>query len=76
MSTAKTLPAAFAWAEAVTNLHPGHVSDAVYDHVKRHFNEKELSDLTLAVASVNSWNRLLIASRTEAGKYQVGQFKT
>jgi AhpD family alkylhydroperoxidase len=62
--------AAFAWAEAVTNLHPGHVPDSVYEEVKKHFNEKELSDLTFAVATINMWNRLAIAARSEPGKYQ------
>jgi AhpD family alkylhydroperoxidase len=62
--------AALAWAEAVTFITDGHVSDAVYEEVKPHFSDKELADLTLAVATINAWNRLAIASRTEAGKYQ------
>lgn len=62
--------AALAWTEAVTLITNGHVPDAVYEEVRPHFNEKELSDLTLAVAAINAWNRLAIASRTEAGKYQ------
>ena len=51
----------------VTN---GHVSDAVYEAVRPHFNDKELSDLPLAIAAINSWNRLSIASRTPPGTYQ------
>jgi hypothetical protein len=35
-----------------------------------HFSEKELSDLTLAVATINGWNRLLISSRAVPGQYQ------
>jgi AhpD family alkylhydroperoxidase len=62
--------AAFAWVEAVTNLHDGHVSDGVYDQVKSQFNEKELSDLTIAAAAINAWNRIAIPARSEAGKYQ------
>ena len=61
--------AALAWTEAVTLITDGHVSDAVYEEVKPHFSGKELADLTLAVATINAWNRLAIASRTEAGKY-------
>src|SRR5882724_10155559 len=56
--------AALAWTEAVTNLHEGHVSDAVYQHVKQSFTEKELADLTLAIVAINGWNRLSIAART------------
>ena len=62
--------AAFAWAESVTNIQDGHVPDAVYEHVKNFFNEKELADLTLAVTVINSWNRLSIAARTVPGTYQ------
>ena len=62
--------AAFAWAESVTNIQDGHVPDAVFEHVKKFFNEKELADLTLAVTAINSWNRLSIAARTTPGTYQ------
>jgi hypothetical protein len=33
------------------------------------------SDLTLAVASINSWNRLNIAFGTVAGAYRAGMYK-
>jgi AhpD family alkylhydroperoxidase len=62
--------AALAWTEAVTNLRDGHVRDEVYEDVRKHFSEKELADLTFAVAAINAWNRLAISARTEAGKYQ------
>jgi AhpD family alkylhydroperoxidase len=65
--------AALAWTEAVTNLHDGHVPDAVYDLARSQFNEKELADLTWVVAAINVWNRVLIAGRAEAGKYTPGQ---
>ena len=44
--------------------------DAVYEEARRHFNEKEITNLTLAVATINAWNRLAISLRAEAGKYQ------
>jgi AhpD family alkylhydroperoxidase len=62
--------AALAWTEAVTLITNGHVPDHVYESVHPHFTEKELSDLTFAVATINAWNRLSIAARTEPGKYQ------
>src|SRR5208282_1610559 len=58
--------AALAWTEAVTLVATTHVPDSVYDEVRPYFSEKELSDLTLAIASMNAWNRLSIASRREA----------
>ena len=62
--------AALAWTEAVTNIHEGHVPDAVYEQVRNFFPEKELADLTLAITAINSWNRLNIAARTVPGTYQ------
>ena len=62
--------AALAWAEAVTLVTASHVSDAVYADVRPHFNDRELSDLTLAVAAINAWNRLSIAARLVPGNYQ------
>jgi AhpD family alkylhydroperoxidase len=65
--------AALAWAEAVTNITDGHVPDELYKQTCNHFNELELSDLTLAVVTINGWNRLSIAFRIEPGNYQPAQ---
>jgi AhpD family alkylhydroperoxidase len=62
--------AAFLWAEAVTDLADGHVSDAVYDQVREYFDENGLAELTFVVVTINAWNRLAIAARTEPGTYQ------
>ncbi len=62
--------AALAWTEAVTDIRTGHVPDEVFEEARKHFSEKEIADLTLAVATINAWNRLAIAARTEPGKYQ------
>lgn len=66
--------AALAWTEAVTRLSDGHVPDAVFAMARRSFSEKELADLTLAVAAINGWNRLNVAFRTPAGSYRPGQW--
>lgn len=63
--------AALAWAEAVTAVH---VPDDVYAQAREQFSESELIDLTMSVNTINSWNRLNVAFRGEAGNYQVGQF--
>ena len=62
--------AALAWTEAVTLIAPGHVPHDVYEQARAHFSEKELSDLTLAIATINAWNRLSIAARLRPGSYQ------
>jgi AhpD family alkylhydroperoxidase len=65
--------AALAWAEAVTLITDGQVSDEVYNEARSQFDEQELIDLTLAVTTINSWNRLNIAFRTTAGTYEPGK---
>jgi AhpD family alkylhydroperoxidase len=62
--------AALAWTDAVTRVSDEHVPDEVYERVHQHFSEQELADLTLAVATINAWNRLSIAGRTTPGTYQ------
>jgi AhpD family alkylhydroperoxidase len=62
--------AALAWTEAVTLITNGHVPDTLYEQVRPHFSEKELADLTLAIATINAWNRLSIAARLVPGAYQ------
>ncbi len=57
----------------MTLITNGHVPDGVYETVRPHFSEKELSDLTFTVATINSWNRLSIAGRTTPGTYQPTQ---
>lgn len=53
--------AALAWTEAVTNLLPSGVPNDVYDKAVANFSDKELVDLTWAIAAINSWNRLNVA---------------
>lgn len=62
--------AALAWAEAVTLVSESHVPDEVYEEALRHFSEEELVNLTWAVVTINSWNRIAVSFRSEPGKYQ------
>jgi len=57
--------AALAWTEEITNIQDGHASDEVYATVNEYFKDKDLVDLTFAIATINAWNRLGIAFRTE-----------
>jgi AhpD family alkylhydroperoxidase len=60
--------AALDWAEAVTDLARGHVSDAAYEPARGQFSEAEISQLTVAIAAMNLWNRIGIASRLVPGE--------
>lgn len=53
--------AAFAWVEAVTLISQGGVPDELYAATLKHFTEEELVKLTVAVAIINTWNRLSVS---------------
>jgi AhpD family alkylhydroperoxidase len=55
--------AALAWAESLTLLAETHVPDAAYDAARAVFSEHELACLTVAVATINVWNRFNVAYR-------------
>ena len=57
--------AALRWAETITNIQAGQAPDEVFDAVRKHFSDVELVNLTLAIASVNAWNRMAIAFRPQ-----------
>ena len=65
--------AALEWTESVTLIASGHAPDSVYERVRQHFTGTPLADLTLAISTINAWNRIAIASRAEAGAYQPRQ---
>jgi AhpD family alkylhydroperoxidase len=68
--------AALAWTEAATNVSETHVPDEVFGEVKKHFSEKEIVDLTLAVAMINLWNRVAISLRSVPGHYRPAAAKS
>ena len=61
--------AALAWTEAVT-LIAGGVTDDVRAMAREQFTEKELADLTLAIVTINGWNRLAISLGADVGNYR------
>ena len=62
--------AALAWTEALTKIADTEITDALYDSARAQFSEKELVDLTMAVITINGWNRLSMSFGTEVGSYQ------
>ena len=55
--------AAFALTEAITVLSDEGVPDEVWDAAAAVFSEKELTDIVLAIATINVWNRIAIPTR-------------
>jgi AhpD family alkylhydroperoxidase len=63
--------AALALTEAATRLadREDPVSDAVWEEAARHYDEKALAALVLAIATINVWNRLNVSTRQIAGEW-------
>ena len=53
--------AALEWAEALTRVEVTHAPDAAYEPLARHYNEKQVANITYAIALMNAWNRVAIA---------------
>ncbi len=64
--------AALALTEAVTRLSDREdpVPDDVWAEAARHYNEKALAALVLAIANINVWNRLNVAVGQVAGEWK------
>jgi AhpD family alkylhydroperoxidase len=60
--------AALAWTEAVTAISATGAPDSVYEHARQSFNEQQLVDLTLAIVTINGWNRIATAFRAVPGR--------
>ena len=59
--------AALEWTEAVTRLSDHGIDDELYERVRTHFSEAQISELTFAIGVINLWNRLNISFRTVPG---------
>jgi AhpD family alkylhydroperoxidase len=59
-----------AYAEAVTTLGHDGIPDGVFEAAHAELGDAALADFTLAVATINAWNRMGIAFRSPAGAYQ------
>ena len=46
----------------MTLVAEGHVPDAIFEEAKAHFSEEELVNLTMAVVTINGWNRWRLPS--------------
>lgn len=64
--------AALALTEAVTRIADKEdaVPDAVWNEAARHYDEKGLAALVLAIAKINVWNRLNVATRQPSNAWR------
>ncbi|HEY1829558.1 MAG TPA: carboxymuconolactone decarboxylase family protein [Acidimicrobiales bacterium] len=64
--------AALALTEAMTRQadRPDPVPDELWAQVASHYDEKQLATLVLAIANINVWNRLNVATAQQAGVWK------
>lgn len=55
--------AALAWAETVTRVAETHIPDAEFAAASAVFDHKQLTDLTIAIGLINTYNRMAIGFR-------------
>src|SRR6476661_9902913 len=56
--------AALAWTESLTLIAATHAPDEDYEALKGQFSEEEQVNLTLAITTINAWNRIAIGFRS------------
>lgn len=63
--------AALALTEALTRIsdRPDPVPDVLWEEAKQHYDEPSMAGLLIAIANINVWNRLNIATRQIAGSF-------
>ena len=61
---------ALLWTEALTLISETHAPDDVYEELRQHFSEVEAVSLTMAIVTINGWNRLAIGFRAVPGTYE------
>lgn len=55
--------AILAWTEKLTLLPGGHVGDDDFAAIRAHFDEAQVTWITLAIATINAWNRFGVGFR-------------
>src|SRR6516225_5497925 len=51
---------ALEWAEALTRVEATHAPDSAYEPLARHYDGKQVANITYAIALMNAWNRVAI----------------
>lgn len=62
--------AALDWTEALTLISVSQAPDNVYEEVRQRFTELELVNLTMAIVTINGWNRICVGFRKVPGTYE------
>jgi AhpD family alkylhydroperoxidase len=55
--------AVLAWTDALTLIAQTRAPDADYEALRAHFSEAEIANITVAIGTINVWNRIAVGSR-------------
>lgn len=53
------------WVDAVTNIAQTGAPDDAYEALRAHFTEEQMTQLTVAIGTINVWNRLAVGFRSQ-----------
>jgi AhpD family alkylhydroperoxidase len=67
--------AALLWCETLTLIAERGAPDDAYDEVRKEFTDEEIVNLSLAIVTINGWNRFCIGLGVEVGSYEPGKVK-
>jgi len=53
------------WVDAVTRIADTGIPDGAFETLKAHFSEDEMMKITVAIGTINTWNRLAVGFRSQ-----------
>jgi AhpD family alkylhydroperoxidase len=63
--------AALQWTESLTAVGETHAPRDHFDALQAHFEPREIAELTLAIATINAWNRIGVGLRPPVAKKEL-----
>ena len=52
------------WTDALTRLTDSRAPDEAFEPLKAHFTEEQIANITVAICTINVWNRIAVGLRT------------
>ncbi len=66
---------ALAFTEAVTLIAENAVEDELYEQLNLYFSPHEIAQMSIAIVTINAWNRISISTKMIPGSYTVEELE-
>ena len=66
---------ALAFTEAVTLIAENSVEDELYEQLNLYFSPHEIAQMSIAIVTINAWNRISISTKMIPGSYTVEELE-